>query len=69
MPQGVEPFFIGYGVLGVMFLLVLLGWVAPKWVVSEYQRRLAKKDETITALTAALTSLADNYDRLLDRSK
>lgn len=57
-PTSLEPFFVGYGVLGVMFLLVLLGWLAPKWVIDEYRRREAVKDDLIKELGNAVERLA-----------
>lgn len=55
-----EPFFLGYGVLGAVFVLVLLGWLAPKWVVDYLRAQIAVKDVLIDELTDALHRLADN---------
>jgi hypothetical protein len=59
---GAEPFFIGYGVLGVMFLLVMLGWLRPKWASDEAAKREAAKDIIIEKLTDALQRLADKHE-------
>lgn len=63
MPASAEPFLLGYGVLGLVVLLLLLGILVPKWVVDEYRKREAMKDATLDRLTAALEKLADREDR------
>lgn len=62
MPAGVEPFFLGYGVLGVVVLLLMLGILVPKWVIDEYRKREAVKDAVIAQQAAALERLADRLD-------
>lgn len=62
MPAGAEQLF-GYGVLGVMFVLMLLGWIVPKWAIDEYRKREAVKDAVIERLTSALETLADKAER------
>lgn len=57
-----EPFFLGYGVLGAMFVAVLLGWLRPKWHSDEAAKREAAKDEIIAGLTDALQRLADTKE-------
>lgn len=61
-PAGLEPFFLGYGVLGAMFVLVLLGWLRPKWDSDAAAKREAYKDEVILKLTDALQRLADKHE-------
>jgi len=62
MPTSVEPFLLGYGVLGLMFLLTLLGFLVPKWVIDEYRKREVLKDATIERLTVAIERLADKWE-------
>lgn len=59
-----EPFLLGYGVLGVVVTLLMLGWLTPRWVVDEYRKREAVKDQIITQQAAALDRLADRFDDL-----
>jgi len=56
---GLEPFFLGYGVLGVMFFLVMLGWLVPKWAYDYLKTQVMAKDEIIADLTESLRRLAD----------
>lgn len=61
MPPGAEQLF-GYGVLGVMFVLVMLGYLVPKWVVDEYRKRESFKDGINERLTVAIEKLADRLE-------
>lgn len=63
IPSGSIEQLFGYGVLGVMFVLVLLGWIVPKWVVDEYRKRETVKDAIIERLTSAIETLADQAER------
>ena len=63
---GIEPFFLGYGVLGAMFLLVMLGWLQPKWATDRLLKEIGIKDELIASQAASVKSLADNYERALN---
>jgi hypothetical protein len=65
----IEPFFLGYGVLGAMFLLVMLGWLRPRWAFDEAAKREAAKDELIASMAASLKSLSENYDKVLARRR
>lgn len=60
--SSIEPFFLGYGVLGVMFVLVLFGWLRPKWDSDSAKQREAQKDVIIEKLTDALQRLADQLE-------
>lgn len=63
MPPGVDQI-LGYGVLGVMFVLVMLGFLAPKWVLDEYRKREAVKDSIIERQATALERLADKFEAM-----
>lgn len=65
---GVEPFLLGYGVLGAMFVLVMIGYLSPKWVVDDLRTRLAAKDAIIERQATALERLADRQDDMLKSS-
>ena len=54
--------FIGLGVAGAVTVLLMLGWLIPKWVVDEYRKREATKDKIIEKLTDALQRLADKAE-------
>lgn len=60
-PEAIERLF-GYGVLGLVFVLLLLGWLAPKWVRDEDKKREAVKDAIIERLTVAIERLADRAE-------
>lgn len=62
MPASAEPFLLGYGVLGLVVLLLMLGILIPKWVVDEYRKREVLKDQVIERLSAAIERLADRMD-------
>jgi hypothetical protein len=50
--------FIRQGVLGIVIVGFLLGWLVPKWVVDEYRAREKVKDATIERLSAVVEKLA-----------
>ena len=54
--------FLGYGVIGVVVILLILGVLIPKWVVDEYRTRLAVQQIFIDKLTEAVTRLADKAE-------
>jgi len=54
-----EPFFLGYGVLGAMFVLVVTGILRPKWASDEAAKREAFKDQVIDKLSDGVQRLAD----------
>jgi hypothetical protein len=63
MPGGTIEQLFGYGVLGVMFVLVMLGVLVPKWVVDEYRKREAIKDGIIVGLTEGLKKATEIFER------
>lgn len=69
MPASAEPFLLGYGVLGLVVVLLMLGVLIPKWVVDEYRKREALKDQVIERLSAAIERLADRMEDRPDGSK
>lgn len=64
IPAGSIEQLFGYGVLGVMFVLIMVGWLTPKWVVDEYRKREAVKDAVIERQAAAMERMADRLDRI-----
>jgi hypothetical protein len=54
--------FLDRGVIGLVFVAVLIGWLAPKWVLDEYRKRESVKDELILKLTDRLDAIADTLE-------
>ncbi len=54
--------FLDRGVIGLVFVAVLIGWLAPKWVLEEYRKRESVKDELILKLTDRLDAIADTLE-------
>jgi hypothetical protein len=54
------------GVLGLVIAALLSGWLAPKWVLDEYRRRLEAKDATIERQARVIERLASRGARLAD---
>lgn len=61
-PGAIEDLF-DRGLLGLLFVLILLGFLVPKWVVDEYRKREGVKDAVIERLTAAIEILAARAER------
>lgn len=66
--MNLEPFFLGYGVLGVMFLLVLFGWIRPKWNLDEWKERVKVQDATIKELSSGLNRAVDVFEGKVTRT-
>lgn len=62
MPPGAIEQLFGYGVLGVVVVLFMLGILVPKWVVDEYRVRLKGQDVIIERLASGLERLADRAE-------
>lgn len=50
--------FIKQGVLGLVIVALLIGWLVPKYIVDELRIRLALKDEIIDRQSALIEKLA-----------
>lgn len=61
-PTGSIEQLFGYGVLGVWMVLMLLGWLAPKWVLDEYRTREKFLNDIIERQAAAIERLADKIE-------
>lgn len=55
--------FLDKGVLGLVIVALLVGFLVPKWVVDEYRKREAFKDGIIDRLTKAVEALEDEARR------
>jgi hypothetical protein len=51
--------FLRQGLLGLVIVGVLTGWLTPKWVVDEYRKREQIKDATIERQSALIERLAE----------
>lgn len=60
MPPDILDQLFGYGVLGVMFVLVMLGILVPKYVLDASVKREADKDRLILELTSAFKQALDD---------
>jgi hypothetical protein len=54
--------FIDRGLLGILVLLLLFGWLAPKWIIDEYREREKHYKETIKDLTTGLNKATDLWE-------
>ncbi len=54
--------FIERGVLGLVIVAIMLGWLAPRWILDEYRKREAVKDNIIERLTAAVEAIEERED-------
>ncbi len=50
--------FVKQGILGLVIIALVLGWLVPKWVIDEYRVRLAVKDKIIERQSALIERLA-----------
>ncbi len=50
--------FLRQGILGLVIVGLLVGWLVPKWVVDEYRIRDKVKDEIIARQSAVIERLA-----------
>lgn len=53
---------VGLGVAGAVLVLIILGWLAPKWIIDYLLRKIAIQERIIERLTDALQRLADKAE-------
>jgi hypothetical protein len=56
---------LGYGVLGLVLVLAMIGWIEFKPIVDERKAREKTKDEIIAKLADAIERIADKIEARL----
>ena len=56
---------LGYGVLGLVLVLAIIGWIEFKPIIEERKARERTKDEIIAKLTDAIERIADKIEAKL----
>jgi hypothetical protein len=65
MPPEVLDRLFNLGIVGVVFVLVLLGLLAPKWIIDYLLAQIKFKDEIIAKQAAAIERIADKLEAKL----
>lgn len=61
MDQSIKDL-LNFGVVGAVLVLVILGLLAPKWIVDYLLAQIKFKDEIIKQQAAALDRMADRLE-------